>query len=320
MRELLIGKRPGHDAQGRGEHGQEDFAPIPARAVEAKDEAQEVNRQRRDPEEWDRRNVLANVIRHRKQQVRARRGQRGPQELPAARRWRLARGAHLITGGRNRCSGRPRGEAVPPGRRSQQSERDVCARPAIRLQARRHPGLERERISEERQHRCQIGKREQTIRALSRKTSGKPRLYERTGRRQQEVRQAYGRREEAENEERRILAAERLPLRAGHDGQQRTTQSEQRDVQPSLPSGGQATRDRVRIRVAQEQHRLEEHQAGRPHRRRSSEPRQDLLGHDRLQQEKQKRAEKDRRCVEGHECGPASRRRHPRRQRALYVD
>ena len=91
-------------------------------------------------------------------------------------------------------------------------------------------------------------------------------------------------------------------------------------MQPSLTFVGEAPRDRVRIRIAQEQRRLEENETGRPYRRRSAEPWQDLLGHDRLQQEKQKRAEKDRRCVEGHECGPASRRRHPRRQRALYVD
>ncbi len=301
MREVLVGERPGHDAQGRGKHGQKDFAPIPARAVEAENETEQVDRQRRDPEERDRGDVLANVIRHRKQQVRARRGERGPQNLPAERRWRFARGMQPVPGGRNRRSGRPRAEAEPCGRRGEQSERDVCTGPAVRLQSRRHPRLERERIAEQRQHRCQIGEREQSIRALSRKTSRKPRLHERAGRRQQEVRQTNGRREQAENEERRTLAAERLPLRAGHDRQKRATQSEQRDVQPNLRPRGQATRDGVGIRVAQEQRHLEKDEAGGPHRRGSAEPRQNLLRRDRLQQEKQKRAEENRRCVEGHE-------------------
>src|SRR5438034_9689321 len=50
-------------------------------------------------------------------------------------------------------------------------------------------------------------------------------------------------------------------------------------------------------RVTGEQHALEEHQAGRPHRRRAAKPRQDLLGDDRLNQEQQEGGEEDRRRV-----------------------
>src|SRR5437773_12478856 len=53
----------------------------------------------------------------------------------------------------------------------------------------------------------------------------------------------------------------------------------------------------VGVRVTGEQHALEEHQAGRPDRRRAAEPRQDLHGDDRLNQEQQEGGEEDRRRV-----------------------
>src|SRR2546427_10888780 len=53
----------------------------------------------------------------------------------------------------------------------------------------------------------------------------------------------------------------------------------------------------VGVRVTGEQHALEEHQAGGPDRRRAAEPRQDLLGDDRLNQEQQEGGEEDRRRV-----------------------
>ena len=61
VRQLRVGERPGHDAQCRGEHRQEELAPIPAPAVEAEDEAHEIERQRHDPEQRDGRDVLRDV-------------------------------------------------------------------------------------------------------------------------------------------------------------------------------------------------------------------------------------------------------------------
>ena len=52
--------------------------------------------------------------------------------------------------------------------------------------------------------------------------------------------------------------------------------------------------ERMRIGVAHEQDQLEEHHAERPHDRRAAEPRQDLLGDDRLHQEQQERRKEDR--------------------------
>src|SRR5262245_19659562 len=71
---------------------------------------------------------------------------------------------------------------------------------------------------------------------------------------------------------------------------------------------------RVRVGVAGEQRALEEEQAGRPHRRRAAEPRQQELPEQRLDPEEQERAEEDRRAER---IEPARRRGrsvwHPRR-------
>src|SRR6266568_2798157 len=47
--EIAVGKRPAHRAQPRSEHGEENLGAIPARAVEAEDEGEQVDRERRDP-------------------------------------------------------------------------------------------------------------------------------------------------------------------------------------------------------------------------------------------------------------------------------
>src|SRR2546429_7604334 len=60
---------------------------------------------------------------------------------------------------------------------------------------------------------------------------------------------------------------------------------------------GAEARGEVGVRVTGEQHALEEPQAGGPARRRAAEPRQDLLGDDRLNQEQQEGGEEDRRRV-----------------------
>src|SRR5438270_806680 len=56
----------------------------------------------------------------------------------------------------------------------------------------------------------------------------------------------------------------------------------------------------VGVSIAEQESRLKEYQARGPNVGRPTEPRQDLLGHDRLNQEQQKRADKDSGGVEGH--------------------
>ncbi len=65
---------------------------------------------------------------------------------------------------------------------------------------------------------------------------------------------------------------------------------------------------KMRIGIAGEQQRLEEHHRHRPHRRRTAEPRQHHLGEQRLHREQQQRADKDRRGVDD-QHQPVSRQR-----------
>src|SRR6185437_12009701 len=79
---------------------------------------------------------------------------------------------------------------------------------------------------------------------------------------------------------------------------------EKRGVQNRLTAQRQAAHDEVRIWVAGEQRRLKEHEARRPYRGRSSEPRQDLLGDDRLDEEEQERTCENRQREKRHERRP----------------
>ena len=98
----------------------------------------------------------------------------------------------------------------------------------------------------------------------------------------------------------RLLVALRLPAARGEDRQAGERHGEQRHVQHRLPARAEARASSRRRRTG-EQHALEEHQARGPHRRRAAEPRQDLLGDDRLHQEQQERRQEDRRRV-GQRC------------------
>ena len=119
-----VGERPRHHAERRGGHRQEDVAPVPARAVEAEDERQQVERQRHDPQQRHRRDVLRDVVRHREQQQRAGRGERAPEHLARDRRRRLDDAAHS----QRRVAGADSGR----GRRAQARE----ARPRCRARRR----------------------------------------------------------------------------------------------------------------------------------------------------------------------------------------
>src|ERR1700719_288600 len=68
----------------------------------------------------------------------------------------------------------------------------------------------------------------------------------------------------------------------------------------NLRSWRRPARHQVGVGIAEQKSRLKEYQARGPNVGRSAEPRQDLLGHDRLNQEQQKRADKDGGGVEGH--------------------
>jgi hypothetical protein len=91
VRDTRIGDRPCHHAEPCGKGREKKIALVPARAIEAEDEGEQVDGKRRNPEQWHRRDVLRDVIGDSKQQQRSRSGERAPQHLSRDRRWRLAR-------------------------------------------------------------------------------------------------------------------------------------------------------------------------------------------------------------------------------------
>ena len=59
VRELRVGLPPAHHPERRRRDREQDVAPVPPRRVEAEDEREEVDRERCDPQERDRRDVHA---------------------------------------------------------------------------------------------------------------------------------------------------------------------------------------------------------------------------------------------------------------------
>ena len=304
MGELGVGQRPRHDAQCGGEQRQEDVAPVPDPAFETQDERQQVERQRHNPEQRNRRDVLRDVIGNGEQQQRAGGRQRAPQQLARKRRRRVtAVGAEPAGRVQDDCVHRRRRaapKAAPAGARAQDDEQCVPQRPADRLRARRRPGLEEEGIADQRQHRREIRQCEKAIGARPWPGASEPGLHQRAGGRQQEIRQADRRRQHPEDQPGRVLRSAWLPLHARHDRQHGERDEEQHNVQPDARSRRHAADREIRVGVPGKQSSLEEDEAGGPHRCRTAEPGQDLLGHHRLHEEQQERANEDRGGVEGH--------------------
>src|SRR5262249_9057352 len=77
---LIVGEQQVVDGRGGGQQEEpENLAAVPALVVEANDERDEVQRQRENPQEGDRRNLLAQPIGGGQQQRRTASGQRQPQ-------------------------------------------------------------------------------------------------------------------------------------------------------------------------------------------------------------------------------------------------
>ena len=214
VREPGVGLGPRHHAERRRDHRQEDVALVPAGAVEAQDEREEVERQRDDPQERHRRDVLRDVVRDRQQQDRSGGGQRDPQSLACERRRNVVvrhRGRRRGSARRGRSGPGGRAQAREPRRGAQTDEQHVAHRPTPRLRTRHDPGLEQERVADQREHRGEIRQREEAVRAAAGEASREPRLHQRARRREQEVGQADGRGQHAEDQPRGVLGADRLP-------------------------------------------------------------------------------------------------------------
>ena len=105
------------------------------RAVEAEDEGQQIERQRHDPQQRHRRDVLRDVVGHREQQHRARRGERAPEDLA-----RRASAARSIAPEATACEGDASCARAPPTsghlqarrtRRPRRARRRARSRPTI---------------------------------------------------------------------------------------------------------------------------------------------------------------------------------------------
>ena len=252
-------------------------------------------RERRDPQQRHRRDVLGDVVGHGEQQQRSGCRQRAPEQLPrrGGRRGGCARERGAT--GFERTDGR-RGmpsETLPARGSAEAHKERIAQRPADRLHARWRPRLEQEGVAHECQHRREIRQREQPIRARPRPRAGEPRLYQRARRRQEEIGCADRHGEEPKNQPGRILGAGRLPARRRNDRQDGEREKHQHDVNAHLPARPEPAHHDVRIKVAREERRLEEHEARGPHGGRAAEPGKDLLRDDRLDQEQQERADED---------------------------
>jgi hypothetical protein len=181
-------------------------------------------------------------------------------------------------------------------------EQEEAGRPQPALPGQRQARLEQERIAEQAEKRAEVGERVQAIRRAAGEAAAEPVLEERPGRGQDQVGEADGEEEQAQDRGDRIVAGARLPAvrrrdrrRPGRDpgDQQGGAQRERGDVHDAL-AGRVAAAEQVGIAVAGQEQHLEEQHAGRPHRRDAAEPGEDLLAQDELHLEEQEGSDADR--------------------------
>jgi hypothetical protein len=185
---------------------------VVARRIEAEDETQQIDAERQHPQEGYRRHILRQMAGHRQQEDRGGHRQADPQQalVPA---WG---GAVVALAGRRlfafaRCS-LPR---LPGAAETGQDEQDVGGRPGPGLFEYRKIGLDEHRITQQGDHRCQIRERIQSIGHQARERAGIPRLHQRSGGRQQEVRHAHRRGENDEHVPGGVFESGLLPCRVG---------------------------------------------------------------------------------------------------------
>ena len=271
------------------EQRQVELALVPAMMIEAQDEGEQVERERRHPDHRDRRDVggeKAGIGDH--QDGRAG-GQCCPQQLVLPGRRRavvvMLRGQRLAVA------------AAPGEQAAGDDEAGKEPGPQVRLPAGREKRLDSQRVGEQCEHRPEIGEREQPVGDEAGAFAREPGLEQRARRRQYEVGQADRNGEQAENAQRRVLGAGGFPVGTGADRQQHQAKQQQAAVEQALAVRREVADDPVRVEIAEQQGHLEEQHAGRPYRSRAAEPRQDHLADQRLDLEEQEGAEENRQPV-----------------------
>ncbi len=192
------------------------------------------------------------------------------------------------------------GVPAVPGKRCARKRKQHEARgPDRGLPAQREQGLDRQGIGNQRQHRAEVGEREEAIGRGAGMRARVPGLHQGACGGEHEVGQADARREQTEDPPRGVAAARGLPDGARGERQRRGRRNKEREVDEAPRAEAQPDVS-VRIHVAREQQYLEKQHADRPHGGGAAEPRQDDLGDERLHLEQQESAQKNRGCVQDH--------------------
>ncbi len=265
----------GHTAQSHGQNLQIGIAAVPAAALEAQDEAQQVNAERQHPQERDGGHVLRQVIGDGQQQHRGAGRQGQPQGVQAQarllRRRPFRRGLHHV--------GVPRAKGGEP---AQRDEHAVGDGPDPGLLMGGEDRFEQKRITDEREHGAGIRERVQAIRHRALEAARVPRLQQRPGGGEQEIGEADGHRQQPQNPESGVFARGGFPGDARINGQHRRADQQQAAVEQHLDARFEVPDHGMGVEVPEQKRHLEEEQTGGPNRRRAAEPGQDDLGDHRL--------------------------------------
>ena len=284
-----VGNRIRHAGKRQRRQDRKNPAMIPAIAVEAQNETQQIQTEGSDPKEGDRRDILRHVVRHGEKQRRCRRRQTHPEQL--LRKHRRSRA--VIAAHRSFRAAPAREER---NRRASDCEHRVCDRPHPGLRAVRQIGFDQNRVCQKPRHRPRVGEREQPVRHRAAVRSRIPRLQQRTGGREQKIGQPDGRGQQPQNSQQRIARSLRLPPYGRQNWQRQQAQGEKRGVDDSL-AAARLIAQPVRICIAAQQRHLKEEHATGPHCRRSAEPGQNQFCDQGLDLKKQECA-KQNRCAE----------------------
>ncbi len=305
--------RTAHSSDTGREH---QPARTPAFATEGDDEREQIQHERHDPQQRNRRHVLAEMNRHRREEQRSARGKQHP-ERSVTRAGRAQDAAGRIADGRI-----GRGEQRNPAHRhrdrpAHDSEHHEARRERGRLRAQAERRLDEPRIDKQREQRPDVGDREQPIWMGRRRGAlvhdrvpdgaRVPRLQQRTRGRQRHEREADQQREQPEHAANR-MGGFGVQHRIDRQHHLREREREQRDVRAHLSARPELRHEPVRDEIPNEQRALEEHEARRPHRRRSAEERKESFAGDGFDEKEQRAAQKNRDGVPKARMSPASGR------------
>ena len=302
---LFAGERQQHDhARYRQwlQH-QHPFVRQQRTRLEHQHPGQQIQRQRQHPQQRCGGDVGGDMRGHRDQQAGRHRGKKDPARPQAPGRC----GSIGFFGSQSALGHDRRAQQQHAARRDQNDQQAIAAGPDQVLRAQREHRLQQHRIGQQRQETADIrgGIEEVGIGAVGMAGANEPGLQQRIVGRQRKERQPDRDREQAEQPERVARGRRLAPPACDRQRQRQQRDHQQHQMDRHRQHAAFELHQIMRIGVAAEQQRLEEHHRHRPHRRRAAEPRQHHLGEQRLHREQQQRADEDGRGVD-HQHQPVS--------------